>query len=78
MAAGRESVESDKKLIAVGEGKKDVVNEFPYLGSVIATSRWVDADINNRIAKASRTFGSLRKAVFLYKNLTLSTKRKIY
>ena len=34
--------------------------------------------METRIAKASRAFGVLRKAVFLDRNLTLCTKRKIY
>jgi hypothetical protein len=70
MVTGREALEEDKEPIAVFGGEVESVDEFPYLGSVIAES--------GRIAKASRAFGALRKAVFLDKNLTLHTKRRIY
>ncbi len=53
----------------------DSVREFPYLGSL---SGRMDVDVEKRIAKASRAFGALRKAVFQDKNLTLVTKRKVY
>ena len=35
-------------------------------------------DIDRRIAQASKAFGALRKAMFLHRNLSLSTKRRIY
>ena len=54
------------------------MGEFPYLGSMIAASGRIDADVENRTAKASRAFGALRKAVFLDKALSLCTKRKVY
>ncbi len=34
--------------------------------------------MEKRIARASKPFGALRKAVFQDKNLTLVTKRKVY
>ena len=46
-------------------GEIGSVDEFPYLGSVIAASGKMDTDVDNRVAKASRAFGALRKAVFL-------------
>ena len=45
------------------------MDEFPYLGSVIAASGKMDTDVDNRVAKASRAFGALRKAVFLDRDL---------
>ena len=54
------------------------VEEFPYLGSVIASSGTVDADVETRVAKASRAFGAFRKPVFMDKNLRLETKRRVY
>ena len=62
----------------MGEEEIGAVKEFPYLGSVVAASGRIDSDIDNRIAKASKAFGALRRAVFLDKNLTLRTKQKIY
>ena len=35
-------------------------------------------DVDRRVAQASKAFGALRKAVFLNKNLSLETKRKLY
>ena len=63
MVAGREATESDKVPIAVEGGVIENVEEFPYLGSVIASSGTVDADVETRIAKASRGFGALCKPV---------------
>ena len=56
----------------------DVVEEFPYLGSKIGKSGKVDMDVDRRIAQASKAFGALRKSVFMDKNLTLTTKRRLY
>ena len=54
------------------------VEEFPYLGFVIASSGTVDADVETRNTKASRAFGALRKSVFINKNLRLETKHQVY
>ena len=78
MTVGREATESDKAPIIVVGGEIEAVEEFPYLGSVISTSGTIDADVEARIAKASRAFGALCKPVFLDKNLTLHTKRIVY
>ena len=43
----------------------------------VADSGRMDVDLESRIVQASKTFGALRKAVFLDKNLTLTTKRKV-
>ena len=45
------------------------MDEFPYLGSMIASSGRTDADVKS--TKASRAFGALRKAFF-------RAKRKVY
>ena len=78
MTAGRQVVDSDREPIAVVGGEIGSVDEFPYLGSVIAVSGRMYTDVDNRIAKASRAFGALRKAVFLDRDLSLCTKRMIY
>ena len=38
----------------------------------------MDNDLEKRISQASKAIGTLRKAVFLDRNLSLKTKRKIY
>ena len=78
MVTGRQVVDSDREPIAVAGGEICSVDEFPYLGSMIAASGRIDVDVENRTAKASRAFGALRKAVFLDKDLLLCTKRKVY
>ena len=45
---------------------------------VIASSGAMDPDVDRRVAQASRAFCALRKAIFLDKDLTLTTKRKVY
>ncbi len=45
---------------------------------MIADSGRMDADVESRLAKASKAYGALRKAVFLDRNLSLQTKRKVY
>ncbi len=76
MVTGRIAEDSDRDPIEVDGGMIDSVREFPYLGSLIADSGRID--VEKSIAKASRDFGALRKAVFQDKNLTLVTKRKVY
>ena len=38
----------------------------------------MDAEVDRRIANASKAFGALRRAVFKDSNLTITTKRKVY
>ena len=78
MVTGRLVDESDKEPIILVGGDIEAVDEFPYLGSLITSSGRMDMDIDRRIAQASKAFGALRKAVFLDRNLSLSTKRRIY
>ena len=59
------------RMITVVRGEIGSVDEFMYLGSVIAVSGRMDTDVDNRVAKASRAFGALRKAVFLDRDLSL-------
>ena len=53
MVSGRQVVEEDRELIEVAGGEVEGVEEFPYLGSVIAASGKVDVEVETRIAKAS-------------------------
>ena len=68
MVTGR-MIEEDQEYIAIDGGSIEVVQEFPYLGSIIESSGKTDVD--RRIAQASKAFGALRKSVFLDKNLSL-------
>ena len=57
--------ESDQEPIALVGGDVVAVDDFPYLGSIIAGSGRMDVDVDRRVAQASKAFGALRKAVFL-------------
>ena len=78
MATGREATSSDRAPLPSSGGEIEDIEEFPYLGSLIAASGRMDREVEKRIAQASMAFGALRKAVFLEKNLSLKTKRAIY
>ena len=78
MAVGREVTEEYQATILIKESGIEHVREFPYLGSIIAASGRMDSDVDKRITQASKAFGALRKSVFLDKNLSLNTKRKVY
>ena len=78
MVTGRLVEESDRDSVALDGGEVNVVCEFPYLGSLIADSGRMDMDVDRRVAQASKAFGALRKSVFMDKNLSLATKRKVY
>lgn len=78
MVTGRLVEERDLDPINLEGGEVEFVDEFPYLGSIISSSGKMDADVERRVAQVSKAFGALRKAVFLDKNLKLTTKRKLY
>ena len=65
MVTGRMIEEEDQEYIALDSGSIEVVQEFPYLGSIIESSGKMDVDVDRRIAQASKSFGALRKSVFL-------------
>ncbi len=78
MVTGRLAAESDRAAIQVEGGTIECVKEFSYLGSQVDDSGRIDGEVERQIGLASRAFGALRKAVFLDRNLTLTTKRMIY
>ena len=51
---------------------------FTYLGSVISNDASIDKDVDNRLAKASGSFGRLKKRVWKNHSLRLSTKILVY
>ena len=63
--SGRLVEDSDREPIVLEGGDIAMVNEFPYLGSLIDNSGRATVDVERRVAQASRAFGALRKAVFL-------------
>ena len=67
-----------KPSIQVNGQELKAVENFTYLGSTLAQNANIDTEINNRIAKASVSFGRLRKNVWDRRGLSLSTKMKVY
>ena len=59
--------------ITVGNETLKVTDRFCYLGSTLSSSANIDAEVENRIAKASSTFGRLRKTVWEIRGIKTST-----
>ena len=73
MVIGRKVAERDVEPIQTESGSIEMVDSFPYLGSIVANDGEVTSELSARIAKAARAFGCLRKPVFQDSNLSLST-----
>ena len=54
------------------------VENFTYLGSTLSRSANIDAEVTNRIAKASSAFRRLKKSVWERRGISQSTKVKVY
>jgi len=54
------------------------VETFTYLGSTLSRNANIDAEINNRIFKASSAFRRLREKVWERRGISLNTKLKVY
>ena len=78
MVVGHGVMEEDRRPIALDEGRIEWVSEFPYLGSLVTHDGRIHAEVDRRIACASRAFGALKQAVFRDAHLSLSTKRSVY
>jgi len=78
MVVGREVQEEERTPMRVGDGEIENVEKFTYLGSLITNNGRMDAEVDRRIASASKAFGALRYAVFKDRHLNTNTKRKVY
>ena len=78
LVTGTGLTSDDLAPLELDEGVVDVVDQFKYLGSLVEARGSVVAEVCNRIAEASRAFGSLRNSVFTASDLTLETKRMVY
>ena len=56
----------------------NTVEHFTYLGSIISNDATVSKDFDNRLFKASSSFGRLSKRVWQSHSLRLSTKTAAY
>ena len=59
MVTGVGVTHEDTLPITVGDEVIECMETFPYLGSVISSNGWIDADLDRRIANASKAFGTL-------------------
>ena len=64
-------------IIVKGQ-KLQAVDKFTYLGSTLSREANADAEVNNRVAKASAAFGRLRENVWERRGLSVNTKLKVY
>ena len=60
--------------ISIDGTNLNAVKHFTYLGSVISNDATVSKDLDNRLSKASSSFGRLSKRVWQSHSLRLSTK----
>ena len=56
----------------------EAVDNFTYLGSTLSRAVNIDAEVNNRISKASVAFWRLREDVCQRRGLSFTTKLKVY
>ena len=78
MVAGRAGREEERTPIPVGDAEIESVGKFTYLGSLIVNNGTMDAEVDRRIASASKAFGALRSAVFKDRHVNTTTKRMVY
>lgn len=72
--------ETDEAPITI-QGESQTINcvkDFKYLGSKINEVGDIRVEVNERLIKASRIFGTLRRSVFEDKNISKQTKSLVY
>ena len=67
----------DRQRLSIGSHTVGYVDSFVYLGSLLSSDTRVSADIDRRLASASRASGALQ-CVFRDGNLSVRTKRLVY
>ena len=70
--------EEAQPTLLCGDMQLEVVKSFKYLGSILRGKGSCEEDVKERIAKASRAFGILRKPIFNNKSLSIHTKHGVY
>ena len=78
LVAGHNVQDEERLPIVIRDTSIEHVDGFSYLGSLVKSNGRIDAEIDKRIANASRAFGALRPAVFKDTHLSVTTKRKVY
>ena len=64
--------------ISIDGTNLNAVEHFTYLGSVSSNDATVSKDLDNRVSKASSSFGRLSKRVWQSHSVRLSTKLQVY
>jgi len=64
--------------IMVKGQKLQAVDQFTYLGSTLSRAVNIDAEVSNRLAKASSAYGRLRINVWDRRGISTTTKLKVY
>ena len=65
-------------IMKINESDLNTVSQFTYLGSILSADCTVDAEISQRINKASASFALIRKRVITNHNLRIATKVAVY
>jgi hypothetical protein len=55
-----------------------LLENLTYLGSIVSSNTYVDAEISHRIQQAAAAFGKLKSRVFQDGDIRLDTKIKVY
>ena len=64
--------------VSINGTNRNTVEHFTYLGSVISNDATVSKDLDNRLSKASSSFGRRSKRVWQSRALRLSIKIQVY
>ena len=68
----------DLQPLNIGGAAIEVVPDFWYLGAIMESKGEIMKDVEERIARASKAFGTLCRPVFHDSSLSLVTKRMVY
>ena len=64
MAVGPGIEDGERAPITTGNDVVECVEDFTYLGSSVTPNARIDAEVDRRLASASKAFGALRHAIF--------------
>ena len=78
MAVGPGIEDGERAPITMGNDVVECVEDFTYLGSSVTPNARIDAEVDRRLASASKAFGALRHAIFKDRGLSITTKRHVY
>ena len=72
------SIGCEQTRILLDDSVLENVTEFTYLGSIMSQDGGCIAEIDARISKASKVFRSWKKRVFTNRQLSITTKMKVF